>query len=99
MQDRCAPEQESGQPGSSPFSRRMFLGAGAAVAAGAALGPAGQAFAAPAGHGKHVPLAPFGPVPVTDPSVNGSYARAVRLTSGSARLSVASLTWSGICLP
>jgi hypothetical protein len=84
MQDRRTPEQESGQLWSSPVSRRMFLGAGAAVTAGAALGTAAPSFADPVGRGKHVPLAPFGPVLVTDPSVNGSYARAVRLTSGPA---------------
>jgi hypothetical protein len=84
MQDQRAPEQELGQLWSSPLSRRALLGAGAAVVAGAALGTAEPAFADPAGRGKPVRLAPFGPVLVTDPSVNGSYARAVRLTSGPA---------------
>lgn len=84
MQERRVSDQESTQQSKSPFSRRVFLGAGAAVAAGAALGTAGPAFADTAGRGKPVALAPFGPVLVTDPSVNGSYARAVRLTSGAA---------------
>lgn len=75
--------------GSGPFdlrnstlSRRMFLGAGAAVAAGAAFSGAGPAFAE-AGAKPSV-VAPFGPVLVTSPDVNGSYARAVRITKGAA---------------
>ncbi|WP_199706611.1 sialidase family protein [Amnibacterium setariae] len=67
----------------SSLSRRMFLGGGAAVAVGAAVGAGGPAFAATAPRGSGG-LAPFGPVLVTDASVNGSYARAVRLTSGAA---------------
>lgn len=84
MQDRRTSGQEPGQSWDPTFTRRMFLGAGVAVAAGVALGPAGTAFADTAGRGRPARLAPFGPVLVTDPSVNGSYARAVRLTSGAA---------------
>ncbi|WP_211342619.1 hypothetical protein [Amnibacterium kyonggiense] len=67
-------------------SRRMFVGAGAAVAAGAAFGGAGPAFAEASAKPKPKPtaVAPFGPVLVTSADVNGSYARAVRLTSGAA---------------
>jgi len=84
MQDHRAPAQEPGPSWDPTFTRRMFLGAGAAVAAGAALGQAGPAFADTAGRGKPVAVRPFGPVLVTEPTVNGSYARAVRLTSGPA---------------
>ena len=84
MHDHHAPGAEL-RPAGHPFvSRRMFLGAGAVVAAGAALGSAAPAFADTAGRGKPSALAPFGPVLVTAPTVNGSYARAVRLTSGPA---------------
>ncbi|MFF0267421.1 sialidase family protein [Kribbella sp. NPDC004536] len=56
------------------ISRRMFLGAGAAVAAG--VGLAGPAFAAPDSPGGEVP---FGPVVVAGQGGRTSYARAVRL--------------------
>lgn len=84
MQHHRVSAPETGQLWSSPVSRRLFIGAGAAVAAGAALGTAEPASADTAARNKHHGLAPFGPVLVTDPSVNGSYARAVRLTSGPA---------------
>ncbi len=63
------------------FSRRLFLGAGAAVSAGATLGVAGPARADPRGSRCRGGVTPFGPVVVAD---GGSYARAVRLTSGPA---------------
>jgi hypothetical protein len=65
----------------SHLSRRMFLGAGAAVAAGTALGPAGPAFADTNGSGTFREEAPFGPVVVADPGGRTSYARAVRLST------------------
>jgi hypothetical protein len=83
MHDR-APEKRISDLRNSAFSRRMFLGAGAAVAAGVALGTAGPAFAESPGAGAASGVSPFGPVLVTDSKVNGSYARAVRLTSGAA---------------
>jgi hypothetical protein len=67
------------------ISRRALLGAGAATAAGVALGLAGPAFAGavtvPA-PGKPGGETPFGPVVVVDPGGRTSYARAVRLTAG-----------------
>lgn len=84
MNDRRAPETQISNLRNSPLSRRMFLGAGAAVAAGAAFGAAAPAFAESPGAKTASGVSPFGPVLVTDPKVNGSYARAVRLTSGAA---------------
>lgn len=67
----------------SQLSRRVFLGAGAAVAAaGATFGLAGPAFADPRSAGKLGGEVPFGPVTVADAGGRGSYARAVRLTAG-----------------
>jgi hypothetical protein len=67
---------------SSQLSRRVFLGAGAAVAAGATFGLAGPAFAEPGNAAKLPGEVPFGPVTITDAGGRGSYARAVRLTAG-----------------
>lgn len=63
------------------FSRRMFLGAGAALAAGTTLGLAGPAFAGTDGPGGSREEVPFGPVVVADPGGRASYARAVRLST------------------
>jgi len=82
MQDRHAFQADDVPAGNSRFSRRMFLGAGAAVAAGTTLGMAGPAFADGVGPGGPAGVAPFGPVVVANPG--GSYARAVRLTTGPA---------------
>jgi hypothetical protein len=57
----------------------MFLGAGAAVAAGATLGLAKPAFAAPDNPGSGE--VPFGPVIVANSGGRSSYARAVRLSA------------------
>lgn len=63
----------------SQVSRRMFLGAGAAVAAGVTFGLGAPAFAEGARTGGVAADGPFGPVVVAP---GGSYARAVRLTTG-----------------
>lgn len=79
MQDHASQEDETTR--SSRLSRRAFLGAGAAVVAGASLGLS----AMPAFADTGVPGSPstgdstFGPVPVG--TARGSYARAVRLTA------------------
>ena len=65
----------------SHLSRRMFLGAGAAVAAGTTLGLAGPAFAGTENSGKLREEVPFGPVVVANPGGRASYARAVRLST------------------
>ena len=75
MHDRRALGSGNTDLRNSPLSRRMFLGAGAAAAAGAAIGTAGPAFADPL-KARPSGTAPFGPVLVTAPDVNGSYARA-----------------------
>lgn len=59
----------------------MFLGAGAAVAAGSTLSLAGPAFADTGVAAAARTESPFGPV-VVAPGRRGSYARAVRLTAG-----------------
>jgi hypothetical protein len=59
----------------------MFLGAGAAVAAGTTLGLAGTAFADTKNSGTLREEAPFGPVVVANPGGRASYARAVRLST------------------
>lgn len=79
MQDRHTSHADDPTAGRSRFSRRMFLGAGAGVAAGATLGLAGPAFAET---GKVRGETPFGPVVVADPGGRASYARAVRLIAG-----------------
>jgi hypothetical protein len=81
VQERRASHADDPTTRSSQFSRRMFLGAGAAVAAGATFGLARPAFAAPAKPGSGE--VPFGPVIVANPAGgHTSYARAVRLTAG-----------------
>jgi hypothetical protein len=79
VQDRHASHAADPTVGRSRFSRRLFLGAGAGVAAGATLGLAGPAFA---DTGKVPGETPFGPVVVANPGGRASYARAVRLTAG-----------------
>ncbi|HET6500557.1 MAG TPA: hypothetical protein VFG87_07320, partial [Amycolatopsis sp.] len=81
MQDRHASHADDPTARRSQFSRRMFLGAGAVVAAGASLGLAEPAFA---DTGKLSGETPFGPVVVANPGGRTSYARAVRLTVGRA---------------
>ncbi|GAB3395714.1 hypothetical protein GCM10027568_28220 [Humibacter soli] len=75
--------QEDESPHDSGFSRRIFLGAGAALAAGATLGLAAPAFADPVRQSvlsaDPAGLAPFGPIPLDSAVKNGSYGRAVRL--------------------
>jgi hypothetical protein len=79
MQHRGSHEDEPIR--TSLLSRRRFLGAGAVLAAGATVGLSAPAFA-----DSQIPGArptgdrPFGPVPVAG-AVQGSYARAVRLTA------------------
>jgi hypothetical protein len=74
---------EAATEGSSQLSRRVFLGAGAAVAAaGATFGLAGPAFANTAKVGKLGAESTFGPVTIAEAGGRGSYARAVRLTAG-----------------
>jgi hypothetical protein len=79
VQYRHASHADDPTARSSHFSRRMFLGAGAAVAAGAAFGLAGPAFADTGNPGSGE--VPFGPVIVANPGRRTSYARAVRLSA------------------
>ena len=81
MQDRHGPVSNSTNL-RPQISRRVFLGAGAAAAAGVSLGLTGPAFAdpGPAGiPGKPGGEVPFGPVVVAGQGGRTSYARAVRL--------------------
>lgn len=71
MQDRAF-QANDGPARNSQFSRRMFLGAGAAVAASGVLGMAEPAIADTLRSGPPAQLAPFGPVVVASPG--GSYA-------------------------
>lgn len=73
----CQPDQQATR--SSQFSRRMLLGAGAAVAAASTLGLGDPAFADGSGPVQLGGEGPFGPVVVT--SSKGSYARVVRLST------------------
>ena len=78
-QDQPQVSTDPGWRAGEHFSRRAFLGAGAAVAAGMSLNLAEPASAAPPGRPRPPGEVPFGPVTVTDPGNGASYARAVRL--------------------
>lgn len=81
MQHRHASHADDPTTRGSHLSRRMFLGAGTAVAAGTTLGLAGSAFADTENSGKSRAEVPFGPVVVANPGGRASYARAVRLNT------------------
>jgi hypothetical protein len=81
VQHRHASHADDPTTRGSHLSRRMFLGAGAVVAAGTTLGLAGPAFADTENSGKLRKEVPFGPVVVANPGGRASYARAVRLST------------------
>lgn len=81
MQRRRAAQADGPTTQRSQLSRRMFLGAGAAVAAVGTLGVASPAFADTGSPANGSEETPFGPVDVA-PGEQGFYARAVRLTAG-----------------
>ena len=85
MKQRHSSSEPEADPGSG-LSRRLFIGAGAALAVGSTLGLSAPAFAESAGRGllsaTPTGLAPFGPIPLAASGVNGSYGRAVRLAVG-----------------